>query len=332
LAYVIGSLILAGGLGWTAFQIWPRGPVERAMVAEIAAVAAATPRFLERTGAASPFAELVGEGESSPVFADLHGEGLLDLVTGGSSGQIRVFRNLGTRTRPSFAVAAENPFGLVETDTSNSVAFADLDGDGDLDAVNAGTNGALTYFQNQGTREEPNFVLLAPENDPFYGIITPAESYDWHPVFADIDGDGDIDLFLGTRDGAILFLENRGTARDPRFDGVARLAPFGLRQAGEHVSLAFADLDGDGDLDAITGNAAGDLLVFENRGTSRRPEFKVREPGALGLGRSGRGVSVALADLDGDGDFDCVAGDAAGAFHFFENVIITHAGITAGSH
>ncbi len=311
-----GSLIVIGGLSWAGYQMWPRGPVERSIEQAIEAL----PHFAERTGAQNPFADIAVDGDSSPAFIDLDGDGVLDLVTGSRTGEIRVFRNVGTRKQPRFLQAASDTFGLVATDTSNTIAFADLRGVHLPDALNAGTNGAPTFFQNRGTPRHPSFVLLAPEDDPFAVTVAPPHSYDWRAVFVDIDHDGDLDLFVGTRDGSILFLENRGTSEKPQFQGITRVAPFGLRGLGELVSLTFGDLDGDGDLDAIAANAAGELLFLENRGNAWRPQFVAMPPGTLGLGRAGPDATVALVDLDDDGDLDLVVGGADGHFRYFENL------------
>ena len=316
LAVSLGSLIVAGGLGWAGFQMWPRGSVERSIVQAFEAL----PHFTERTGADNPFAALAVEGDSSPALVDLNGDGALDLVTGSRRGEIRVFRNVGTRNQPRFSPTAGDASGLVATDTANTIAFADLRSTGVPDALNAGSNGASTFFRNRGTRKRPDFVLLAPEDDPFGVAVTATRSYDWRPTFADIDHDGAADLFIGTRDGSILFVENRGTPQKPKFHRVMRVSPFGLRGAGTLISLSFGDLDGDGDLDAIAANASGELRFFENRGTASRPKFSLASPGALGLPVVARDATVALADLDGDGDLDCIAGGADGRFRYFENL------------
>src|SRR5262249_39938857 len=131
--------------------------------------------------------------------------------------------------------------------------------------------------------QHPEFVLLAPEDDPFAIAVAPSHSYDWRPAFADIDHDGDLDLFVGTRDGSILYFENRGDLHKPQFQGITRVNPFGLHGLGQLVSIAFGDLDGDGDLDAIAANAAGELIYLENRGNAWRPRFAATAPGTLGL-------------------------------------------------
>ncbi|HVH06222.1 MAG TPA: hypothetical protein VNE71_09525, partial [Myxococcota bacterium] len=60
-------------------------------------------------------------------------------------------------------------------------------------------------------------------------------------------------------------------ARTPVF--VDPLLPFGLTDVGEAASPDFADLDGDGDLDALVGESDGKLLYFTNTGTKALPAF-----------------------------------------------------------
>ena len=98
------------------------------------------------------------------------------------------------------------------------------------------------------------------------------------------------------------------------------MSPFGLRGAGELLSLSFGDLDGDGDLDAVAANGHGEVRFFANRGTAWRPKFALASPGALDLPSVTHDATVALADLDADGDLDCITGGADGRFRYLENL------------
>ena len=122
---------------------------------------------------------------------------------------------------------------------------------------------------------------------------------------ADVDGDGDLDLFVGGRvvpalyplsTGSRLYLNQDGEYRD---DPAARAV---LRSAGMVTSATFSDVDGDGDPDLIAATEWGPIALFVNEsGTLRRAG-----PG-WGLDRPGRWTSVATGDLDGDGLPDIVA-------------------------
>ncbi|MEG4292809.1 VCBS repeat-containing protein, partial [Microcoleus sp. D2B6] len=101
---------------------------------------------------------------------------------------------------------------------------------------------------------DPNFK--APITNPFG--LTDTGSYPT-PIFADIDGDGDLDAFVGNSAGNTLFYRNSGTATAPTFT-LEATNPFGLTDVGSYANPTFADIDGDGDLDAFVGNYDGNTL------------------------------------------------------------------------
>ncbi len=136
------------------------------------------------------------------------------------------------------------------------------------------------------------------------------------PAFADIDNDGDLDLFIGDDSGLCLFVQNSGSASAPAFHAV--WDGFGLEDVGRYASPSFADIDGDGDLDAFIGNYDGEVRFFRNSGTASAPAF-TPEIDNGGLGDMGYGAKPAFVDIDGDGDFDAFVGSQAGTIHFFRN-------------
>ena len=72
------------------------------------------------------------------------------------------------------------------------------------------------------------------------------------PTFVDIDGDGDLDAFVGEFDGNINYFENTSTDSSiPAFSLVSTDGAFGLLDVGYRSIPTFVDIDGDGDLDEI---------------------------------------------------------------------------------
>ncbi|WP_179134980.1 FG-GAP-like repeat-containing protein, partial [Azospirillum brasilense] len=121
--------------------------------------------------------------------------------------------------------------------------------------------GALTG-QAVRVAGDPSFVLEATNPFGLNGLFPQAK-----PVFVDIDGDGDLDVLVGNIGINLQLYRNVGNATSPSFTLEAATDPFGL--SGATMSTpAFADLDGDGDLDVLVGGSSGSLLFLRNVGTA----------------------------------------------------------------
>ncbi|MEH2369687.1 Ig-like domain-containing protein, partial [Nostoc sp.] len=118
-------------------------------------------------------------------------------------GETLFYRNSGTATAPAFTLEATNPFGLTDVGTFAAPTLADIDGDGDLDAFVGNYDGETLFYRNSGTATAPAFTLEA--TNPF-GLTDVGRLA--APTLADIDGDGDLDAFVGNEDGNPLFFEN----------------------------------------------------------------------------------------------------------------------------
>ena len=168
---------------------------------------------------------------------------------------------------PRFDSPVTPAFGLTDIGLRAKPTFADIDGDGDLDAFVGSQSGTVTYFRNTGTAAAPSFVSQSGN----FGLTSVGPSAS--PTFADIDGDGDLDAFVGAYDGTTRFFRNTGTAAAPAF--VLQASNFGLGDVGFNASPTLVDIDGDGDRDAFVGANDGTTRFFpEHRhggGASLRP-------------------------------------------------------------
>ncbi len=250
---------------------------------------------------------------SAPTFADLDGDGDLDAFVGENGGNLKYFRNTGNSTAPAFAIVSDNPFGFTDVGSSSASAFADLDGDGDLDALVGEVDGNLNSFQNTGNATNPAFATVA--DNPFG--FTDVGFYST-PTFEDLDGDGDLDAFVGERYGNIKYFQNTGNSASPAFATVSD-NPFGLTNVGFDVSPTFADLDGDGDLDAFVGERYGNLKYFQNTGNGTAPAFATVSDNPFGFTDVDSYSNPSFADLDGDGDLDAFVGEKYGNIKYFQN-------------
>jgi hypothetical protein len=249
-----------------------------------------------------------------PAFADLDDDGDKDLLVGENGGSMQYFQNTGSASNPQFAAPSMNPFGLVSVNEFAVPAFADLDGDGDMDLLVGEYYGAMKYFQNTGSASNPQFA--APQTNPF-GLVS--TYYNSFPVFADLDGDGDMDLLVGEYYGAMQYFQNTGSASNPQFAAPV-MNPFGLISTDELAIADFADLDGDGDLDLLVGEYYGAMQYFQNTGSASNPQFAAPQMNPFGLVSVQDFAIPKFADLDGDGDMDLLVGEYYGAMNYFENI------------
>jgi hypothetical protein len=184
------------------------------------------------------------------AWGDIDGEGTLDLVVGNYGDKNEVYLNSGTALANTPAWTSSNSLA------SRSLALGDVDGDGDLDLAVGNWNGNNEVYLNngEGFASSPSWISS--------NSLT-TQSVAW----GDVDGDGDLDLAVGNDEwtssaGNNEVYLNNGTA-------LAITPAWTSSNSRDTMSVAWGDVDGDGDLDLAVGNYDGENNeIYLNSGTA----------------------------------------------------------------
>ena len=268
--------------------------------------------FSQQTGASNPFGGISLSSGANSAFYDFDGDGDQDMLATDSGGSVRAYRNDGGTTFTQVTGAA-NPFNGLTLSNWGDLAVGDIDADGDVDLVSSGYNGAYrmrTFVSNgNGTYTERSTS----------GVTNVSVNYRAAPTMADLDGDGDADLIVsnGSYGSTQRFFRNNGDGTFSEQSGANN--PLNGVNFGDRPALAFTDLDGDGDLDAVAGQMNGTFRTFRNNGSGSWTELTGSNNPFNGASVGGSRANPSFVDVDGDGDMDLVAGRDSGPFSYFLN-------------
>jgi hypothetical protein len=245
---------------------------------------------------------LPGARTTSPSWADVDGDGLLDLAMGAWFGEepgfIHIYRNQGNGQFTSFEV--------IPVEHTFVPHFADLNGDGHVDLLAIADFGNTRFYFNNGR-----------------GVFIPAGTGDIENgmgvATGDPDNDGDLDVFMTAirdpdlEDPVIGNSGNRLLVNDGHGEFTDVTTAAGVRTGYWAWGTVFADLENDGDEDLYLVNGwpsfsprenpfeGTPAVAFENQGSMRFTD----QTGSSGdAADTGQGRCAVTFDYDNDGDLD----------------------------
>ncbi|GAA4013579.1 hypothetical protein GCM10022408_28380 [Hymenobacter fastidiosus] len=286
-----------------------------------------------------------------PYSLDLTFDGRPDLVVAPS-----VFDNLDTIDTRQTVLLYENVSGsgapvfeyrgkdflqrdMIEVSDKAAPAFGDLDGDGRPDMLIGGVSrntprgfyrATLSFYRNTGTATRPVFQLT---DSNYLNLAGPGRSYaSLRPTLVDLNRDGALDLAfsayaVGSSYNFVAYVLNTAPANRPAVFNLAALAYIDGIPSRPLDAAAFADIDGDGNVDLLIGtdtNACpgGSLRYYRNTGTLPLRSAFVLADNDFGQLRNAANqrpssLSPTVADVDGDGTPDLLTVDVTGELRLF---------------
>ncbi len=242
------------------------------------------------------------------ALGDINMNGLEDLFIGGATGQAAML--FSQQNNGTFA-QVHVPLLINDRLTEDvDAAFFDADGDGDSDLyVVHGGNGVAI-----GNHLLADLLLINNGKGAFSrcaeGSLPDMVNNGSCVRPADYDGDGDLDLFVGSRSlpgayglsPAQFLLENDGTGN---FKDVTEDRTKGMKNAGMVTDASWLDYEQDGDLDLVLVGEWMKVTVYRND-----EGFFTDITGKAGLDEtSGWWNCIQVSDVDLDGDLDLIGGN-----------------------
>ncbi|MDB5033631.1 MAG: RNA-binding protein, partial [Chlorobi bacterium] len=234
------------------------------------------------------------------------------------------FTNIVHETESYNALSYTNAYN------GNGIAVGDVNGDGLPDIFFPSTHVGSRLYLNRGNFQFEDVSKKAGVLDSSY--------VERGAAMVDIDGDGDLDIYVCRINGPNFLYINNG---DGTFTDQAK--KYGLDYRGQSTHAVFFDYDNDGDLDmylGLTGNAVGDYYarwgdndkMFRNDGKGKFTEVTKQ----AGITDAGYCNNVVVGDLNNDGypdifisnDFDasdcCYLNNRDGTFTLANNKVMGH--------
>jgi hypothetical protein len=230
------------------------------------------------------------------VLDDLDGDGRLDVLT--STWDYLGNMTFAHNTGQGFFEDRTEAAGLLGMTGGLNLVHADVDDDGDADVLVL--RGA--WFGEDG--RHPN-SLLRNDGGRFVDITYASGLGDVHyptqtAAWADYDGDGDLDLFVGNEADPGHHYPSQLFRNEGDGTWVDVAASAGVENLGYAKGSSWGDYDDDGDPDLYVSNLAGDNRLYRNEGDGTFVDVA----GQLGVTEPQMSFATWFWDYDNDGHLD----------------------------
>jgi len=221
---------------------------------------------------------------------------------------------------------------MIEHGTGSIPIITDIDNDGLEDLFVAdffsykptlSKESRIAYYKNTGTSTNPVFTFIDKD---FLNLSQSALGLRLVPTFGDLNADGKKDLILGLENGTICYYKNTSAGSNPTFGIPITNYSDNLGQAinvGQYAAPQLVDLNKDGKLDLVIGNKTGELIYYENIGTSSIPSFKLKNSllGGVDVSSSISPDGYAVPHFfDHQDTTYLMVGSLDGAIHLFDSI------------
>ena len=278
-----------------------------------------------------------------PSLHDFDGDGLLDLAVANKEryegvdqtpAAVAAFRNVGNPTDPQFQLVDLDWIALADYQIESPCpAFGDLDDDGDLDVLVGDELGRIHEFTNVAPAGAwPEFTLTAlsiPEAASGEAIDVGQFAT---PQLHDMDGDGDLDMVVGEKNGTLTLFERTSVGAWSKYVSPVHGENWGnilvdnlLGINGYSVPALTPTSEG---LRVYVANETGTVQDFGLASNNWDDELVEVNDAVFGS-REGFRCAATFADLDSDGLLDALVGIQNGgllAYGSSTDTVIVNAG------